>query len=268
MNDPRGNLYLFSGLIAGLALGLLVSLVFSPVRYRNVAPSVLDAAAKDDYRRVIALAYAANHNLFRARERLSVLDGADAGYLLASQAQRMLAENGSVQEARALAILAADLANPSAEQTAVPALRTATPISETSLPASNPESSPTPAEPLAPSFTPLPSATPQQQSAMFVLQSREEICDGSIAPGLLQVFVNDTAGNPLPGAQITVTWQAGEETFSTGLAPELGAGYADYLMQAGETYTLQIRPLSELVEGLSIPGCGGGWRIAFRAGQP
>jgi hypothetical protein len=130
--EGRNNWYLLTGVILGLGIGLLIAWVISPVRYTDTAPASLDSTYKDEYRRTIALAYQASGNLDRARERLALLDPGGSIQILAAQAQRILAENRPPQEARVLAVLAADLGNPQAAARSTPG-PTAQPVAAASL---------------------------------------------------------------------------------------------------------------------------------------
>ncbi len=294
--EQRGNWYLLTGLILGLSLGLVYSWLISPVKYTDTNPASLNEPYQDQYWQMIALAYQANHNLERARERAELLAPENPSRVLAAQAQRMIAANASPQEARALAVLAADLreapqtpvaagvqtgptseANPVSLETTTPAEVTGTPeISLTATieesPATQTASSPIPATlptstldptPL-PSFTPRASVTPLSVvAAPFVLKDKQQICNGSIQPGLLQVEVTDVNDSPVPGIQITVSWKDGEDVFVTGLIPEVNPGYADFMMQSGTTYSIRVGTASSPLDGLSIPECGGGWRLKF-----
>ena len=281
--EQRGNWYLLTGLVLGLVLGVLYSWVISPVKYVDTAPSSLAPVYKDEYRRVIALSYNFNGNLERAKERLVLLDEGANVQLLASQAQRMVAENQPPNEARMLAILAADLGPSSSslepspqvveeqpteeenKETTQPAeaatLEVAAAIQTPTVPI--PTITPTITRTPIPTFTPRPTATPMQVlDAPFVLKERREICDGSVPAGLLQVQVTDEDGEPLPGVRIVVTWQDGEETFYTGLAPEINPGYADFQLLPGLAYNLKVGSASDEVKGISIiNSCG--WNLLF-----
>lgn len=287
-SEGHSNWYLLTGLILGLGLGLLFAWVISPVRYIDTAPAALDPTYKDEYRRAIALAYHASGNLDRARERLALLDPGGSVQALAAQAQRMLAENQPPQEARALAVLAADL-----EQPPDPARSTPSPQPVAELTRSTPQESPASGQPeLAtatletvaaiqtptlppptrtptitqtrpPTFTPRPTATPLLVlEAPFVVKEKREVCDGSIPSGLLRIFVTGADGQPLPGVRILISWQGGEESFYTGLAPEISPGYADFQMNADVTYNLKVGNASEPLDGLISNGtCG--WQLEF-----
>lgn len=289
MNESRGNLYLLTGLVIGLAAGLVFAWVISPVKYVDTAPASLAAKEKDQYRQVIALAYQANQDLDRAKQRIDLVDPGSSLQFLAAQAQRMLAENDFPQEARALAALAKDISTPplgtspitaitgtapaatpfetkAAAETAAAPAATAEEVAavQSPTPQPTPTISPTP----APTFTPRPSATPKRAlDAPFILKQKAEICDEAVQPGLLQILVAGSDGEPLPGVQIVVITQNGEDTFYTGLYPEISPGYADFLMTAGATYSLRVGEVSETVQGISIPACGGGWQYEFEEGK-
>jgi hypothetical protein len=104
--DERGNWYLLTGVVLGIILGILFAWVISPVEYVDTAPESLTNEFKDQYRVLIASAYVANGDLVRAKARLGLLDEADIYLVVAEQAQQMLAEGGSVEEAQALGRLA------------------------------------------------------------------------------------------------------------------------------------------------------------------
>lgn len=104
--ENRGPWYLLTGLVIGIALGLLYAWVFQPVQYTDTVPSSLRADFKDQYRALIAAAYLGNGDLLRARARLELLKDEDLFRALSEQAQRTLAEQGSAADARALGLLA------------------------------------------------------------------------------------------------------------------------------------------------------------------
>ena len=281
--EQRGNWYLLTGLVIGLVLGVLYSWIISPVKYVDTDPSSLAPVYKDEYRRVIALSYNVNGNLERAKERLALLDEGANVQLLASQAQRMVAENQPPNEARMLAILAADLGPSSSSLEPSPQVVEEQPTEEENQEATQPAEAATlevaaaiqtPTVPVPtitptitrtpiPTFTPRPTATPMQiLDAPFVLKERREICDGSVPAGLLQVQVTDEDGEPLPGVKIVLTWQDGEENFYTGLVPEVNAGFADYMMTSEVIYNLKIDDASDQVNGLKTSGtCG--WKLEY-----
>ena len=284
MNEeqPRGNWYLLTGVVLGLILGLIFSLRVSPVRYENSDPSMLAEDLRGEYRRLIAEAYRGDGNLPRARQRLALLRDDDPARALAAQAQRILADGGGPDDARPLAQLAADLsgAQPPAAVTPDAPAGDGTPAVEDPPAEPSPAGTidlgeavrtPTPVLPTAtllPTFTPRPSATPPRVlTAPFTLVSRTEVWDGSLPAGHVAVEVRDRDGAPLAGVKIGVAWDGGADSFTTGLAPEVSLGYADFRMQPDVTYSLRAGDAGDLISDLSIPACGGAWKLEFQEGN-
>jgi hypothetical protein len=104
--ENRGPWYLLTGLVIGIALGLIYAWIFQPVKYIDTSPSSLRSDFKDQYRALIAAAYLGNGDLLRARARLELLKDGDMFRALSEQAQRTLAQQGSDADARALGLLA------------------------------------------------------------------------------------------------------------------------------------------------------------------
>jgi len=216
-----------------------------------------------------ALAYAADKDLPRARARLALIGDEDSAQTLAIQAQHALAEGGSQTEAQVLGLLAAALGQ---APTPTPVTTSGTGTSQANqlllTPAAiktrdvsgeaTPELAVTPSLeitlPPQDTFIPLPSRTPTATpGAPFTLQSRQFICDPNLKESLLQIQVFDASGQPVPGVQAMVTCSATEkcqDSFFTGLKPELGLGYADFTMTPEITYTLRLgeggQPISDL----------------------
>lgn len=277
----RGPWYLLTGLILGLAFGLLFSLRISPVQYVDTAPEVLRQADKEQYRILIALAYQANGDLGRASERLANLHDSAPEAPLAELAQRMVADNNNIEIARALAQLASALVQPagatpgSPQANSTPTAATTgaigTPFSTLenaqAIHTATPQPSPTlPAPTVAPRVTLTPTL-----STPFVLIDRQTVCDPAVEDGLIQVFVQDASGNPLPGVKITAAWQSGEENFYTGLTPKISLGYADFEMSEGFTYLVTAGEGGQQASGLTTSNCAAadgsrrlnGWKLVF-----
>jgi hypothetical protein len=285
MNDERGPWYLLTGLVLGAVIGLLYAWVIQPVQYTNTTPASLRTDFKDQYRALIAAAYLANGDLVRAKARLALLKDADVYRSLAEQAQRTLADGSSPEEARALGLLAVALGQPpptvvesvTTTLSTLPLTQTlaltpnstalvftgtlTTPsitatLSLTTTAQSRPTRTPGATLTPSPTGTPLPTRTPTPTpGAPFVLKSQDSVCDPSLAEGLIQVETSDAAGNPVPGVEIVVTWDGGENHFFTGFKPELGLGYADFTMTPGITYTLRLAEGGQPISGLSAGEC-------------
>ena len=116
----RGHWYLLSGLVLGIAAGLIFTWLLFPVVYEDTSPGTLAEDYKEIYRRTIAEVYLVTGDLDRAISRLNLLENDDVVFALGSQAQRALAD-GREKEAQALAGLASAIQSlQSAGETTVP----------------------------------------------------------------------------------------------------------------------------------------------------
>ena len=257
--------------LAGFGLGLLYAWVIAPIRYVDTTPNTLRADFKDAFRTSIAASYAATHDLERTRARLALLGDPDPIEALTAQAQRMLAAGESFDTVREVASLATDLQNGVASTQVFATLAlvsgqgtpiqtpTLSPLTQT-LTMGSPGNTPT-LESSTPTVvfdtpTPRPTRTPiPTASAPFQLINQEEVCNPNLTDGLLQISVLDSHRHQMPGVEITISSDAGEESFFTGLKPEIGDGYADYVMQAGAVYSLRVARSGNPVTGLTAPAC-------------
>jgi hypothetical protein len=284
--DDRGPWYLLTGLVIGIALGLGFAWAVSPVEYIDTSPASLRADFKDQYRALVAVAYLASGNTERARKRLVELKDGDLIGNLSLQAQAWQALGHPESEGKALGLLAASFiqgptptsnlaaatptsAAPTSDLSPTPVIILTSALDITNTP--TPQTGRTPSPTMT--ITPLPSRTPTPTpGSAFVLQNQQLVCDSSLTQPYIQVDVLDAAGQPVPGVEIVVRWDNGEEHFFTGLKPEMGLGYADFTMTPGVTYTLQLVLGSQPVNGLTpteceAPGAGriwGSWRLTFQ----
>lgn len=274
---------IFLALLSGLGIGLLYAWVFSPLRVVDAAPVALRADFKDQYRSAIAAAFAATGNLERARARLELVGDADSVEALNAQAQRMIA-SGEIQQADQVAALASALVQgnafvlPPSPSVEPPPTANATSPGNDAIPTSTPEEIPTATsevtatQPVILEATPRPTRTPlPTQGAPFTLTGQESICDSNLPDGLLQVLVLNANRRQLPGVEIRITWDSGEDTFFTGLKPEIGNGYADFIMAPDVAYTVQLAIGSDIAAGLTAPTCespngpfNGGFKLTFQ----
>ena len=276
-------------LAVGFALGLLYAWMIAPVRYINTVPNTLRADFKDQYRILIAASYSATHDLARAKSRLELLGDSNPIQALTGQAQQMLASGQPFDVARQVAMLADDLQSgvahvpPTAKTEEVisagtPTSTPAAPLSVTeTLPQVPPTESPTvqiinTILPLNTS-TPRPTYTPTPTAgAPFVLLSNDKVCNSNLTNGLMQISVVDSRHHQMPGVEIIITWDGGEEHFFTGFKPEIANGYADYVMQPNVSYTVRIAESGTPVPNLVAPSCTdssgqkytGGFHLTFQ----
>ncbi|RPI93023.1 MAG: hypothetical protein EHM40_11140 [Chloroflexi bacterium] len=257
-------------LLAGLGLGLVYSWVVSPPRIVDAEPVVLRADFKDQYRSAIAAAYNATGNLPRARARLSLLGDRDSIVALNAQAQRMLGSGEQFESADQVAALALALDDkPNSAPISTPTIEFTNNVEDLLTATSPPPPSDAPivltetpeiieVEPTATVSvaTPRPTRTlVPTLGAPFALTGQETLCDSNLPDGLLQVLVLNPNRRQLAGVEIVVTWDGGKEQFFTGLKPELGNGYADYIMAPDITYTIQLARGSDVALGIVAPGC-------------
>jgi hypothetical protein len=255
-------------LLTGLGLGLVYSWVISPLGVSDAEPITLRADFKDQYRSAIAAAYAATGNLPRARARLALLGDSNSIEVLNGQAQRMQANNQSFERTDLVVALALALdESTSGAPPATPTIEIAD-QSENIVTATSPTSSSevpldlTETPQIIETQIPLIESTPRPTSTStlipgepFALTGQESICDSNLPDGLLQVLVLNSNRRQIAGVEIDITWEGGKEDFFTGLKPELGNGYADYIMAPDVTYSLQLTRGSDVALGIAAPTC-------------
>jgi hypothetical protein len=292
MNENRGPWYLLTGLILGLALGLAYAWLISPVAYVDTPPISLRADYKDQYRVMIALAYASNGDLGRARARLALLGPEEPGPLVANLALRLAAEDRPASEVQSLALLAEALGSPVeiiAPTATLPpttvVTRTLTPPPVASFTSTLSPATPTPtaangnATPTQPATlaagvttTTLPTRTSTPtQPAPFVLRERQFVCDPALTAPQIQVFVFDRQEQPLPGVALEISWNGGQERMYTGLKPEISPGYADFIMSTEVVYAVRPGDGGQTAGDLQASDCSaaggerypGSWRLTY-----
>ena len=299
MRDDRGHWYLLTGFVIGIVLGLVYAWLIAPQQRQDTSPASLQPEFKDQYRAMIASAFVATGNLPRAEARLALLGDDDVIQVLAAQAQRTLGEGKSPLEAQAIGLLAVALGeggsdlipsplpsstpaqvqnSPSPTQASTnPELPETTPTATSTETGESPSPEPTgqdPQEtsPALSSASPLPTRTPTATpGAPFVLQSSTFICDPDLPNPLIQVVAEDASGDPLPGQEITITWDSGDDFFFTGLKPELGLGYADFLMEPGLVYQVRMAAGGQSLPDITPAECEtesgsrywGSWLLVF-----
>lgn len=269
MRDERGPWYLLTGLILGLILGLLYAWVISPIRYVDTQPSSLRSDFREQYRALIAAAFLSNGDLERAKARLALLADPEIAKTIAIQAQLAQDRAGPDSEKNGLELLATALSSGAFIPTAIsipsdtPTTEPTSTVTQTPVVALNGEASPTPtsgtpqaSRTSAPTTTPLPSRTPTPTpGAPFILQEQTVVCDPTIKQPLIQIETLDAAMQPVPGVEVVVTSDQGEDHFFTGLKPELGLGYADYAIQPDVHYRIRLAEGGDVIPDLATQEC-------------
>jgi hypothetical protein len=265
-------------LLAGLGLGLAYVWLIAPRQLTEANPAALRADFQDQYRSVIAAAYAATGNLPRARARLALLGDGDSVEALNAQAQRMLASGEQFEHVDQVVALASALSveqngaristpttgiisQPETDSTFAsppPVTEVEVELTETPDIGETPDAIQTELAGTGIASTPRPPRTPTPSPGEpFSLTGQETVCDPNLPDGLLQVLVLNSSRRQLSGMEIDITWAGGEEQFFTGLKPELGNGYADYLMAPETAYSVQLAGGSDIALDIIAPICQG-----------
>jgi hypothetical protein len=282
--------FLFA-LLIGLGAGLAYAWVIAPTQLIPSTPALLRSDFKDQYRSAIAAAYATTGNLPRAQARLALLEDSDPAAALNAQAQRIIV-NGEFKQADQLAALAVALEGGnsiSMQTTTTPETFEPVDITDPTVTAfpspadipfdftGTPEIIETQSVETQPvvvnTATPRPTRTPlPTQGAPFRLISADTVCDPNLPDRLLQVMVYNSSRRQLAGIKVIITWDTGGEEFFTGLKPELGNGYADFIMFPNTSHAVQLAIGSEIATNLVPPTCEtpsgesyhGGYKLTFQ----
>jgi hypothetical protein len=308
---PKHLVFVLVGIVAGLALGLFFTWQLWPVEYYDTDPVDLRAQYKDDYVVMIAAAYAQDSDLGLASFRLGELGLGDskqvvlglfqryrdAGYVEETQSLAQLAYDLGVTDVALLPYMQQPTATPSPvpspQPTATESPTTAPVPTVTPLPAT-PTATERPAEPSATATEPPPTPTatepapiptrtatssPQATSTPtvardFDYQLVEQKDLGCTADGdgdYILVYVRDENDHGLAGVELVVKGPDVEDTFYTGLKPEIDAGFADFKVDVPGIYTIQVAgTTSQIGQGLSFDNsCEADaphreWQVLFR----
>jgi hypothetical protein len=309
------------GLVVGLALGLVYTWVISPVELVNTTPMLLRTDYRLSWVRLAALSYVADGDLERARLRLDGLEREDVANAIQALIEEYAAAGRPADELRGLTTLAeafdvhtpamlvylyAPTASPPASVGASSRTATPTPTARLSSPLphmSTPDASPSPIIPTPrPTLTPTPGpdagtplfaptaepeSTPPAPTptppllARLRLVEQELICQPEQTPHI-EVEVRDEDGAGLTGVEVWLMWPGGADRAVTGLKPQKGAGYVDFITEQGSpgsvSYALGVGELGiPLVSGLQVEPCPeqegeetvlGSWRIVLGPRSP
>ena len=294
-------LYLLTGLILGIVLGLVYAWRLSPVEVIDTVPASMSEEHKDEFRLLTANAFMTNGDPHRAMARLALLEDASMISSVEDQTQRLLSIGENIDDTRAMATMLeaievfGNVAMVNELPTSESALATEdeygayeetenAPQATAELTSSSPEvvvteNLPTqiPATPIVPTNQPtatkVPTITPSPTAVpAYSLQSFEMVCDATIDTPLIQVIIQKPTGEQVPGVPIMVIWDEGDNVFYTGLKPSIGLGYADYEMTPGVSYDLHLVEGGEGVVNLTPQTCEkndgssywSGWMVIFR----
>ncbi len=243
------------GLIAGLLLGLAISWALGPLPESNTEPYQLRTQYRNLYMVAIALEYQQSGNLQRALNKLIALRPVQDPFQALADAACDLAKSGYLQSdsgIRALRLVTDFVSSQGrggcAEQLLPPAAAgdgvAPEPSPAVDLPSTIalPTKTP-PSRPLQPTATlrVVATALPRRQ---FVPRPASTFCDPDY-PALIEVYVVDYLGRGIPGQRIRVRWGSNESIFVSGLKLDRGEAYADFQMDEGIGYAVDMPASSD-----------------------
>lgn len=268
------------GIALGLALGLIYTWGLNPVQFYNTDPVDLRPLHKETWIQLVAAAYRQDGDLDRALARLAGLKDPSIGQTVADITENAIQAGRPATRIRALAVLADALGartdsmmiylatpEPTLFYTATPLPPTPT-FTLTPTPTGTP--TPTATSTSTPTVAPTASATPTRRPTRTVqpsttpippyyLEGRRRICEAEREDPRIEVIVQTQEGAGIPGIEIWVTWSGGVDRFLTGLKPEMGLGYADFVMTPGSEYAVAVGdPTLPILSGLRVEACVSG----------
>lgn len=254
------------GLIVGIAGGLVYAWVVNPLVEFDTEPWQLHDQDRAAYVAAITLRYSYDGDLNRAVTQLLALrlPGdpiqavadiacrlASTDYIDNSSGQRAVRSMMQFYQLQGRAGCADNLLVINDQPTPQIILEVATP---TLRPPATKTPTPPPAITASPTSQPIviPTLVPQTD---YVLVDVRTFCSAELS-GLIEVRVQDFNGDPIPGEKVRVRWADGESLFFTGLKPERGLDYADFQMEAGKAYTVEVAGRSDPSQPLVAGSCG------------
>ncbi len=242
------------GIAIGIALGLYYTWYINPVVEVETRPAQLETEARSRFLAAIALSFTHDSDLPRTLERLLTVTQSNTPFAFMADAACDMVQRGHAnsntgfREIRSMVTLYQLQGQSGCADEVV--LAAAPPTQEVVLVLPTPTAAPpaTKTPTVAPTRFPtatvqvsVPTAAPVRQ---YVLINVATFCDPE-ASGVIEVYVQDFNGSGIPGQPVRVRWDDGEDTFYTGLKPERGAAYADFEMENGQSYTIDMPDRSD-----------------------
>lgn len=245
---------LFIGLCLGIGGGIYLTWNVFPLVEVDTAPHQLAESARQEYAIAIALEFSLNGDLRLAVERLSRLYPnrdpiqavADVACDLARQGD--VTSTGRLRSVRALRTFYQLQGRSGCADTLIPDVESDadSQVVEVVVPTATPTLPPPPTK--TPTMPP-PAASPTPTGVLIVPTTPPRrnfdgrivstFCDVDLS-GIIEVFVQDGSAEGMPGQVVRVRGDEFEDTFLTGLKPERGPAYADFRMEAGMSYIIDM----------------------------
>ena len=283
LRSPAHFLF-FVGAFGGICLGLILTWASVPASTPGTA-AALRGVEPELYAALVAQAWSVDGDRDRAVERLAASSpGVSPAPHMAEMACRLAAtdfvtSSGGLAALRSMINFYLGEGYSGCADRLLPALEMDSLLLSdsglTPLPSATlaPPPSKTPAPPASPTVTPTVTSTPPVTAGplrQFVLVGLGAFCDAERA-ALLAVYVQERNGRGVPGLELRVRWDSGEDRFFSGLKPELGPGYADFVMQVDEQYRVDMPGRAENSPVFASGDCVDegettlrSWRAVFR----
>jgi len=271
------------GLLLGLVVGLIVTWFVVPLEYYDTYPPMLDASYRHEWIRMTAWAYGLEGDWERTEARLLNLESSEIRVVAADVLEQATATGQPLEVLERLAEFAAayGVSTPGVaiygQGDAVPASPAAgTPVAGAVSAQATPTRAPvipsltlTPVPTVTPSLTPTPPVT-ETSAIRIISQTLTCATEPSIAVSLELSRMIEVRGREqqeivgLPMREIWLLWDDGADRAITGFRPDLGLGYADFVVIPGRSYNLYIdSPYGRPVLAVQVEPCppdeGTGW---------
>lgn len=289
---PRGSRYyrprralswgaVVIGIVAGIAGGLYWAWQVAPIEETDTAPWQLNSQNRADYLVAVMVDFSFDGDLGKAVNRLVELRPPGDPIQYVADVACDLARSGYVDSASGERAIRAMMTFYQL-QGRVGCADTLLPPTDGPTPVPDPVGAGTPTLPPPPTKTTTPTVAPFEVSptpdirvpptvipqGAFDIARLERFCDADF-PGTLEVYVQDTTGDPLAGERVRVKWRDGQSDFVTGVKPGQGRDYADFAMDSGIGYTVELPGLSDpsqvIVSDTCFDPTGQETRSSYRA---
>ena len=268
-------------LIAGIALGLSLARMQGPLRRGNAEPWQLNADDRRHYAIAVALEYGHSGDLAMALNKLIALRPAEDPLDALAEAACALggsgylgSESGITAVRSAVALYASQGRSGCAERLLPLETTTSAPVAADKVEPEAENEAPQPTKPplltgdavqsvqrVAPKPSPL---------RRFEARAARSFCD-SANPALIELHIVDYLGRGIPGQRIRIRFSDQEDVFLSGLKVDRGDSYADFQMEEGIDYAIDMPGAADaLGASLSTGACYSGnrrtlksWRVTF-----
>ena len=283
LRSPAHFLF-FVGAFGGICLGLILTWASVPTATPGKA-AALRGVEPEHYAALVAQAWSVDGDHDRAEGRLEASNpGVIPAQHMADMACRLAATDfvtspGGLAALRSMMDFYQREGRGSCADKLMPALEMDSLLLSDSSPTPLPSATlaPPPSKTPAPLVTALASPTATSAPTVtagplreFALVGLGAFCDAE-RPALLAVYVQERNGRGIPGMALRVRWDSGEDRFFSGLKPELGLGYADFVMQIDEQYHVDMPGRAESSPVFATGDCVDegetalrSWRAVFR----